>query len=716
MIPRSVSRLRRHNTIELMDSTAAKVSLESKYQVQWKNPLGQGTFGAVYLGVNRTTGQKVAVKKISKRFTDNVSFQREMDALLHIREAGGHPNICGLRENYDEGNYYYLVLDLVSGGEMFDHLCAQGAYSEADAARLIREVSSSLAFLHGIGVIHGDMKPENLMLSSENCSDAVIKVVDFGCAHVFAEESPFKSAAPQQMGTANTPAYSPPEVLDKKSKMQRLEASFDMWALGVILYIMLTGVHPFDLYGNATDAEIEHQILAGKKPPLDKSPLTAHLSKDAIDLINKLLQWDPKKRFTAHDLLENPWVRGETARTNKIADSDKRLSTYKAFKTKLEAKVFADMVSLSSDNDSLDPGDVAKRTSLIERSFHLLDPQHRGYVTTKDLQRLTKQKGDAADDDQQLSLSGFSDLLAQNMKNRYFPKGHVVYHEGDVGNVMYFLNSGTIEVYTRDGFTKNLRKSGDFFGEGALLHPKKIRSASIRCVTPVHAIEVSREYFEKYLASEEGAKLSLREKDKARKRQRAKTILQLQKSMKDTVLNKGDFIFQVGEEGKDMYILEEGKVNISVQGHNVLSLQPGEMCGEHSLIFGRPRNVSAQCVSDLCKLHVLRARDFYGLLDLHPSLKESVRDICLRRDFQKALCFKIKKSFPKKEADLRAAFNSMDRNDSGAIELRELRTMIKQFDPTYTEADIRDILKSLDLNDSGSLTWAEFIRIFGMDK
>ena len=85
-----------------------------------------------------------------------------MDAFLHIRRSGGHPNICGLRENFNEGNYFYLVLDLIEGGEMFDHLIKDGAYSEADASRLVREVGSALSFLHGIGLVHTDLKPENL--------------------------------------------------------------------------------------------------------------------------------------------------------------------------------------------------------------------------------------------------------------------------------------------------------------------------------------------------------------------------------------------------------------------------------------------------------------------------------------------------------------------------------------------------------------------------
>jgi serine/threonine protein kinase len=143
-----------------MEESKTKVKLESKYKVEWKRPLGEGGFGTVFLGTDKKTGELVAVKKISKQHTDDSSFQQEMNAFHQIRMAGNHPNICGLRENFDEGQYYYLVLDLVRGGEMFDHLIENGAYSEADAARLVREVGSALAFLHGVGLVHGDLKPE----------------------------------------------------------------------------------------------------------------------------------------------------------------------------------------------------------------------------------------------------------------------------------------------------------------------------------------------------------------------------------------------------------------------------------------------------------------------------------------------------------------------------------------------------------------------------
>lgn len=552
-----------------------------------------------------------------------------------------------------------------------------------------------------------------MLLSSEKSSAAVVKLVDFGSAQVKTDDMDDVDEelldAPRNPAT---PAYSPPEFLESKGNGP-IDPSFDMWAVGVILYIMLTGVHPFDLYGNATDEEIEQEIRSGHRPPLRRSPLTAHLSPHAIMLIERLLEWDPKKRMTAMELLENPWVRGETARRKKMADSDKRLAAYRTFKTKFEAKVFADMVQFS---DSHANTGVAKRTSLIERAFRVLDPEDRGYVTTKELRKMA---GDEAEDDEhhhhQLSLSGFQDLLAENMRNKYFPKGHIVYNEGEIGNAMYFINSGTVEVFTKDG-SRQVRHTGDCFGEGALLHPKKIRSASIRCVTPVHAIEISREYFEKYLASDDNIKLNLREKDKGRKRQRAKTILQLQQNMKERTVNKGEYLFRKGEEGNELYVLEEGEVDLSLGGHRVSSVGPGEMTGEHSLIFGKKRNVDAICVSKKCKLQIMRARDFFQLLDSHPSLKEGIRDICYRREFQKALCLKLNRPFPKDEAGLKEAFDLLDNGNKGELDFRDVKFLIRKFDVTYSEQEIKDIMNSLSLKEDGKVTWEEIRHIFGMDK
>jgi serine/threonine protein kinase len=214
---------------------------------------------------------------------------------------------------------------------------------------------------------------------------------------------------------------------------------------------MLTGVHPFDLFGDASDEDIAEQILSRKLPPLRNSTITAHLSDDAISLIEQLLQWRPEKRLTAYQVLNNRWVRGETARTDKMKNSDTRLSKYKAFKSKLAAHVFADMVSFSSKKEK--STNVDSRASLLEHAFQKLDESHKGYVTTKDIQKLTNHSSSETSiepgEGEQLSLSGFSGLMEETLKNRYYPKGHIIYNEGDKGDAMlvplnlFFLFSDT---------------------------------------------------------------------------------------------------------------------------------------------------------------------------------------------------------------------------------------------------------------------------------
>mmetsp|Transcript_21244 Transcript_21244/g.38368 ORF Transcript_21244/g.38368 Transcript_21244/m.38368 type:complete len:902 (-) Transcript_21244:118-2823(-) len=717
----------RFRTIAHLERTMTIHSVEHKYSIDFTEPLGVGAFGSVYMAIDRATGEKVALKQISKKFTDDTSFQREMNALLHLNANGGHPNISGLREHFSDSKHYHLILDLVSGGEMFDHLVSQGAYSEADAARLVGEVASALAFMHGIDVVHGDLKPENLMLTSNTSSDAVIQVVDFGCAEVHTVDSDFKESV--EAGSAGrTPAYSPPEAFESGPKKQA-QPALDMWAVGVIVYIMLTGVHPFDLDGGATDEEIQRKIINREAPPLRDCKTTEHLSESAIDLIEKLIAWEPEDRITAIQMLDHPWVKGETARTKKIEGGCEKLSKYRKFKSQLESKIFADLVMWAGESQQ----HSSKKTSLIERSFRSLDKGGRGFLTTTDLHTNLSQPIEEVDNrgsalgkmlgrwagreerDNSLSLSGFSELIAENMKNKHFQKGCVVYNEGDKGDHMYFINSGTIEVSCENG-TKNQRKQGNFFGEGALLHPEGSRSGTIRCVTPVHAIEISREYFEKYLASSEnGLFLNLQEKHNTRNRNRAKAILRLQKAAKPVEFTKGQTIYSAGQRGKSMFILEEGLVNVTAGDKVVFHMKPGDICGEHSLLTGKGRNTSAICVSDTCKLKELHRRDFNALMKKAPSLKKNLMDINLRRQFQKALVLKLNKDFPT-EKDLKAAFDAANEEKTGHLSIENVRSILHFLDKSITNQEISDVLGSLSLSKTDSVSFEEFKQIFGMDE
>ncbi|KAL7538961.1 hypothetical protein ACHAXR_008916 [Thalassiosira sp. AJA248-18] len=656
---------------------------------------------------DRKTGMNHALKLIPKEYTDKDSFQREMDALLRVRENGYHPNICRLKENFDQKGNYYLVLDLISGGEMFDQLAENGPYSEADAARLVMETASALAFLHGVGLVHADLKPENLMLSTRNKTDSVIKLVDFGCAESYKGEIDAKQV---RMNTSTTPAYSPAEAFGKWKGP--LHPSFDMWSMGCILYIMLTGVHPFDIEGGSTNEEMELRIQ-NEAPPLRNSPITAHLSDSAISLIEKLMDKRPRRRMTAMQMLDHPWVKGETARTDKMQNSDKKLKGFRKFKSRLEVKVFSDWISGATS-------DAAKKTSLIERAFKSLDTHGKGYVTANDLNRSLTKQGDKPADEEEgqadpLSLSGFSDLLSDNMMNKYHPEGYRIYKEGSKGDAIYFINSGTVEVSTKAGFKTTLSQ-GQLFGEGALLDSKGRRSATIKCVTPVHLVRISKEYFTKYMsAGGSEMNLTLREQDRARDRDRALKILRLQKGLVERVLSKDDVLFSCGEDGKSIFIIDEGEIKIIGEtGKHVLDVHAGEVAGEHSLVTGLPRNTTAVCASSECKAYEIAAKDFLKLYNSSPSMMQSFRDVCFRRDFQKALAKKLGTDFSTSEDGLREAFDAADLDRNGSIDLEEVTVLLRSIYPSLSDDDqlFTQALQTLDISGSNTITWEEFKRIF----
>ena len=563
-------------------------SLRDKYNVDWSTILGEGAYGSVHPARLAATGEKVALKKISKRYTDTSSFKRETEALLRIYNNGGHPNISGLRDMYEDHSHYYLVMDLVSGGEMFDHLIHYGAYSEADAARLMSEVVSALWFLHGVGVVHNDLKPENLLLCSKQRVNGTIKMIDFGCAittpldvtgdndgvdnvnvdavnvnvdadnvnvdadNVDAvqngtvlpneEESRSSRSSNGTSGTRNstsqplqlpkipstgTTAYWPPERFHGSMP----NSATDMWAVGIILFIMLTGVHPFDLTGVATDADIEAQIKRDPSPPITPG-LTSHLSPSAIDLITRLLAADPYERITAFEMLSHPWVTGDEATTNVMEKSHVKLSKYVDLRNILEAGIFSILVEHGNRDmalseyapkmayrDDVRGGKGASPvTSVLKRAFEVFDEEGKGFVSADDLGRVVNQvtgkeltegekdmlaatHAEKKGPSMGLSLSEFSKVCG-GLKHKHYPRGHIIFHAGDVGDAMYFINSGKVEIQTRKGQLVHILRHGDFFGEGSLLADNEKgnqRFSTAKCSTPVDLIRIKKSDFERYV-------------------------------------------------------------------------------------------------------------------------------------------------------------------------------------------------------------------------
>jgi len=235
--------------------------------------------------------------------------QREIEIMSSVT----HKNVIRLYEIYDEPKQMFLVMELVTGGELFDRIVKKSSYSEFEAALTIRTLCDALSYLHKKQIVHRDLKPENILYASD-AEDADIKVADFGLARVVSGKDMMKTAC-------GTPGYVAPEIL----KNQGYDSSaVDMWSAGVILYILLCGFPPF--YEEELPALFEQILQARFDFP---SPWWDNISKDAKNLVNGLLTIDPKKRLTADQVLENAWISGKAPR-EELPETIKSLKKYNA--------------------------------------------------------------------------------------------------------------------------------------------------------------------------------------------------------------------------------------------------------------------------------------------------------------------------------------------------------------------------------------------------
>jgi len=274
--------------------TALPTAITDEYEIT--DTLGTGHFSKVKLGTHKKTGEKVAVKIIQKPKGSKIAM---LKAEVDILTKCDHPNVVKMHACYETDTILYLVLELLTGGELFDNIIAKGHYSEADARTLTVTLLDSIKYLHSQGIAHRDLKPENILLKDAN--SGVIKVTDFGLSKIFAEDAQAEIVMKTACGT---PGYVAPEVLGHET----YSAQVDLWSVGVIVYILLCGFPPF--YGD-NDAQMFRKIKAGSYKFL--SPYWDPISADAKDFVAKLLVVDPKVRMTAEQALGHKWLVGKGA-------------------------------------------------------------------------------------------------------------------------------------------------------------------------------------------------------------------------------------------------------------------------------------------------------------------------------------------------------------------------------------------------------------------
>ncbi|KAG0497060.1 hypothetical protein HPP92_001751 [Vanilla planifolia] len=401
--------------------------------------LGRGQFGVTYLCRERATGATYACKSVSKRKlvsrSDVDDMRREVMILQHLT---GQPNVVEFRGAYEDEQRVHLVMELCSGGELFDRIIAKGSYTERKAAKICRAIVNVVHVCHFMGVMHRDLKPENFLFVNKD-EDSDLKAIDFGLS-VFIEEGKIYK---EIVGSAY---YVAPEVLRRNYGKE-----VDVWSAGVILYILLCGVPPF---WAETEKGIFDAILQGE---IDfTSAPWPFISPSAKDLIRKMLTKDPKKRITASQVLEHPWLKEDGEASDKPMHSAvlSRMKQFRAMNKmkKLAMKVIAENLS-------------EEEIKGLKQMFKNMDTDRSGTITYEELkiglnklgsklsETEVQQLMDAADVDKNGSID-YIEFITATMHRHKLEKDEHLYKA-----FQYFDKDGSGYI-TRDELRQTMTQYG----------------------------------------------------------------------------------------------------------------------------------------------------------------------------------------------------------------------------------------------------------------
>lgn len=250
--------------------------------------LGKGTFGKVFLGIDSNKGNQVAIKVLEKSKIEKQEDFNRLCREIRILESLDHENVIKLYHTINTKHHYSLVTEYIKGGDLYEYLCSQNSITEKDICLLFRQILSAVEFINSKGVAHRDIKPENILVEYDSRK---IKLIDFGLSNIYEQGELLKTPC-------GSPCYAPPEMILSTDSKRYYGLMSDLWSTGVVLYFMLCGELPF---------EDEHISLLYKKITKGIYTVPNFLSKEAQDLIRKILVVDVSKRITIDQIKNHPW-------------------------------------------------------------------------------------------------------------------------------------------------------------------------------------------------------------------------------------------------------------------------------------------------------------------------------------------------------------------------------------------------------------------------
>jgi len=298
-----------------VDPAASNNSVTDDYDVG--DEIGRGAFSIVKSAKNRKTGRIWAIKFIDKKFVDKSDLMllaREIDIMKKVE----HPNVLRLNQVYETSDQLALVMQLVTGGELFYKIVEKGNYSERDAANIVAQMVKGVSYLHSQGIAHRDLKPENLLCSGEIEAEYQpfrVVIADFGLSKIFGSGEKLETSC-------GTPDYVAPEVITAEGSYDK---SVDMWSCGVITYVLLCGFSPFL---SSTQTGLFEKIIKAEYDFPD--PEWTHISEPAKDFIRHLLVKDPEQRYTAQQCMEHSWLNSTSVNKEALGGIGSKMNKYNA--------------------------------------------------------------------------------------------------------------------------------------------------------------------------------------------------------------------------------------------------------------------------------------------------------------------------------------------------------------------------------------------------